>query len=128
MKDHLLAIRALVPKIIRHLRPPQQGTDFRTNKFSKPAHRIKLALLGNDDQPAQILPLPPPRVMPSHVMPSHVMAGLDPAIHALRSASHRMQWFNKAAVRHRKSKRFFFENRLPAGATQKRPLLAHLAP
>jgi hypothetical protein len=46
LENHLLAVRALMPEVIRHLRAAKQGPDFRANKFTKPAHGPELPLIG----------------------------------------------------------------------------------
>jgi hypothetical protein len=38
MKNHLLALLALVPEIVGHLLAAKQGTDFGTDKSGEPAH------------------------------------------------------------------------------------------
>ena len=38
VEDHLLAGGALVPEILRHLAPPEQGADLRADVFGEPAH------------------------------------------------------------------------------------------
>jgi hypothetical protein len=46
LENHLLAVRALMPQIIGHLRAAKQGSDFRANKFTKPTHFAELPLIG----------------------------------------------------------------------------------
>ena len=38
VEDHLLAGRALVPQVVRHGRPGEQGADLRSDVFGEPAH------------------------------------------------------------------------------------------
>src|SRR6185437_14560608 len=53
MKDHLLTRRALMPEIVRHLAPGEQGADLRANVFGKPAHSCRsrgLRFLGGNPE------------------------------------------------------------------------------
>jgi hypothetical protein len=46
MKNHLLAARALMPEIIRHLLAAKQGTDLWSDKFGEPAHGVRIKPFG----------------------------------------------------------------------------------
>ncbi len=43
VEDHLLAGRALVPEVLRHLAPREQGADLRADEFAQPAHALSPA-------------------------------------------------------------------------------------
>jgi hypothetical protein len=38
MEDHLLALRTLVPEVVRRLLAPEQGADARADEFGEPVH------------------------------------------------------------------------------------------
>src|SRR5260370_27719425 len=41
MEDHLLAIAALLPEVVRHFLLAHQGTDLRPDEIGEPVHRFR---------------------------------------------------------------------------------------